>query len=45
METKIEYIDNADRERLLSENPGLSLIEDQIHFDGNFLIFSGTPRE
>ena len=44
METKIEYIDNADRERLLSENSSLSLIEDQIYLVGNFLIFSDTPR-
>jgi len=28
----------------LSENTGLSLIEDQIYLVGNFLIFSDTPR-
>lgn len=38
---KIQYRNQSDRSRILSEKKDMYLIEEQILIDGNFLIFSG----
>lgn len=40
MRKKVQYIDVADKQRVLLDNKGLILIEEQNIIDGNFLIFA-----
>lgn len=44
MTTKIQYTDQADRQAKIDANKGKILIEEQNIIEGNFLIFSDTPR-
>jgi len=40
MRKKVQYIDVADKQRVLLDNKGLILIEEQNITEGNFLIFT-----
>lgn len=40
MRKKVQYIDVADKQRVLLDDKGLILIEEQNIIDGNFLIFA-----
>jgi hypothetical protein len=42
--TKIQYSDTIDRQAKIDTNKGKFLIEEQNITEGNFLIFSDTPR-
>lgn len=44
MLTKIQYQDEAERQQIIEANSSLILIEEQNITEGNFLIFSDTPR-
>lgn len=44
MITKIQYTDDTDRHTKITDNADKILIEDQCLLEGNFLIFSDTPR-
>ncbi|MBS4173469.1 hypothetical protein [Bacillus sp. FJAT-49736] len=45
MKLKIQYFSPEEREKILSENSALYLVEEQNIIVGNFLIFSDTPAE
>jgi hypothetical protein len=42
--TKIQYTDSLDRQAVIDANIEKTLIEEQNISDGNFLIFTDTPR-
>lgn len=44
MEYKIQFESQQDRETIIAENSNKVLVEEQYLFEGNFLIFSDTPR-
>ncbi|PAF31520.1 hypothetical protein [Paenibacillus sp. 7516] len=39
---KVEYKDTSERQEIIDQYKDKFLVEDQILFDGNFLIFSDT---
>ena len=40
MLTRFQYTDQADRQRLIYDHPGMLLISEENLFDGNFLTFT-----
>ncbi len=44
MITKIQYTDSTDRQSKIDTNKDKILIEEQNITEGNFLIFTDTPR-
>lgn len=44
MVTRIQYIDQKDRQNILENNKDKVLIQEDNIIEGNFLIFSDTPR-
>lgn len=45
MLTKIQYIDESDKQKIIGENIGKILREEQNLFEGNFLVFSDSIPE
>lgn|GEM_PF-6464401 len=41
---KHSFKNDADRDRILNENPTLTLVEEQITFEGNFILLSDDPK-
>lgn len=44
MKYKRQYETKVDRDRIVSENSELRLIEEQNLLDGNFLVFTDEPE-
>lgn len=44
MQTKIEFTDQASKDKIISDNPTLFLWEEQNYIEGNFLVMSDVER-